>query len=76
MNSTVSRKHAILRHEEGKWWLRDLGSMNGTFLNGWRVVGDVEVRAGDRVSLGEVEYRLTHTASLSQRGDRRVLSTR
>jgi hypothetical protein len=56
---TVSRTHAWLRRGEGeRWWLRDLASSNGTWLNGRRVVDEVEVRPGDRVSFGGVEYRL------------------
>ena len=59
-DSTVSRDHALLRHDHGRWWLRDLGSMNGTYLNGWRVMDDVEVRPGDHVVFGEAAFRLTH----------------
>jgi hypothetical protein len=55
---TVSRRHArLLRQEEG-WILRDLGSRNGTRVNGVRVTHEVEVRPGDRVSFGAVRYRL------------------
>jgi hypothetical protein len=56
---TVSRTHAWLRHSSGRgWWLRDLASSNGTWVNGRRVVEEVEVRPGDRVSFGGVTYRL------------------
>jgi hypothetical protein len=61
-HSTVSRSHALLRHEEGRWWIRDLGSTNGTYLNGWRVMDDVEVRPGDHVVLGKAAFRLTQAA--------------
>ncbi|MGB8002680.1 MAG: DUF1707 and FHA domain-containing protein [Gaiellaceae bacterium] len=63
IDSSVSRRHASLRREGAKWWLSDLDSMNGTFLNGWRIAGDAEVRAGDTIALGRVEYRLTHGLS-------------
>jgi FHA domain-containing protein/uncharacterized protein DUF1707 len=55
---TVSRSHALLRHAEGRWWLGDLGSLNGTWLNGRRVVEDVEVRVGDDVAFGDAAFRL------------------
>ena len=55
---TVSRQHARLRRVGGGWLLADLGSTNGTRLNGWRVAEEVEVRAGDRVSFGTARYRL------------------
>lgn len=56
---TVSRRHARLeRGEAGGWLLADLGSRNGTRVNGWRVRDPVEVRAGDLVRFGDAEYVL------------------
>jgi len=55
---SVSRRHAQLRREGEGWLLRDLGSRNGTRLNGMRVTEEVAVRPGDQVSLGGVRYRL------------------
>jgi hypothetical protein len=49
---TVSRRHAELRRVAGGWELRDLGSTNGTRVNGRRVRGREPLRAGDVVSLG------------------------
>jgi FHA domain/Domain of unknown function (DUF1707) len=53
---TVSRWHAGLRREAGGWLLDDLGSTNGTLLNGWRVRAWVPVRDGDLVSFGAVTF--------------------
>jgi pSer/pThr/pTyr-binding forkhead associated (FHA) protein len=58
-DETVSRQHAALRHHEGFWFLRDLRSTNGTRVNGSRVLDEVEVRPGDRVTFGALAYRLT-----------------
>lgn len=55
---TVSRHHASLRLDDGAWFLRDLRSANGTLVNGWRVLEEVEVRPGDRVTFGAITYRL------------------
>ena len=55
---TVSRHHARLRRGADGWVLTDLGSTNGTRLNGWRLAEEVEVREGDRVSFGAARYRL------------------
>jgi len=57
-DDTVSRQHAALRHEAGTWFLRDLRSTNGTRVNGARVLDEVEVRPGDRVTFGALSYRL------------------
>jgi hypothetical protein len=56
---SVSRLHAELRHVGDGWMLRDLGSMNGTYLNGLRITTPVRVRAGDHVRFGAVAYLLT-----------------
>jgi hypothetical protein len=53
---TVSRWHAGLKREDSGWMLDDLGSTNGTRLNGWRVRAWVPVRDGDLVSFGAVTY--------------------
>jgi hypothetical protein len=55
---SVSRRHARLRRDGRRWLLRDLGSRNGTRVNGMRVAEEVEVRPGDQISLGGVRYRL------------------
>jgi hypothetical protein len=57
---TVSRVHAELRRaEDGVWLLVDLGSLNGTRLNGWRLVGPAKVRSGDEISFGDCGFLLT-----------------
>jgi hypothetical protein len=56
--SCVSRKHAQLWRDGERWYLRDLGSRNGTRVNGVRVIEATEVRPGDRVNLGGAIYRL------------------
>ena len=55
---SVSRRHARLRRDGARWLLRDLGSRNGTRVNGMRVTDEVEVRPGDQLSLGGARYRL------------------
>lgn len=48
----VSRRHVRLETQNGTVFLRDLGSSNGTFLNGKRLTGAIELREGDMVDLG------------------------
>ena len=55
---TVSRLHARLERTRDGWLLTDLTSTNGTRVNGWRVRGQVRVRAGDLVSFGDAQYSL------------------
>ncbi|MFI5805816.1 FHA domain-containing protein [Streptomyces sp. NPDC051561] len=60
-HETVSRRHAELTHQNGIWILRDLGSTNGTCVNGRRVTGVVVVNDGDQVSFGRMAFRLSVT---------------
>jgi hypothetical protein len=60
---TVSRVHARLTRTADGWLLGDSGSTNGTRVNGWLVRGPVDVRAGDLVRFGDVEYTLAESAS-------------
>jgi pSer/pThr/pTyr-binding forkhead associated (FHA) protein len=55
---TVSNKHARLSYHHGQWWLEDLQSTNGTFLNGESVSTPLVVTGGDVVCCGQVELRL------------------
>ena len=51
----LSRRHAEIVHDAGGWLLRDCGSVNGTSLNGIRVLEPQPLRPGDRIALGDSE---------------------
>lgn len=57
---TVSGRHAVIHHRDGAWWIEDLGSRNGTRVNGRpaRSLQPELLRSGDRVQLGAVQLRL------------------
>jgi hypothetical protein len=52
-NVSVSRRQAEIREEAGAWTVRDLGSSNGTFVNGQRLTADQPLRPGDEISFGK-----------------------
>ncbi|MFF8092766.1 FHA domain-containing protein [Streptomyces sp. NPDC016675] len=60
-HETVSRVHAELSRQGGMWVLRDLGSTNGTTVNGRRVIGAAVVREGDLIGFGQMAFRLATT---------------
>jgi adenylate cyclase len=50
----VSRRHAIIHpQEQNQLWLVDLGSSNGTYLNGRRVTRPLQLRDGDQIEIGQ-----------------------
>jgi pSer/pThr/pTyr-binding forkhead associated (FHA) protein len=53
-DANVSRRHAELRQEGASYWIVDLGSTNGTEVNGKRVKR-AKLRDGDRITLGSTE---------------------
>jgi hypothetical protein len=55
---TVSWRHAELRRSGGEWVLADLGSTNGTRVNGWQAGPGFAVRPGDRVTFGTAAFRI------------------
>jgi pSer/pThr/pTyr-binding forkhead associated (FHA) protein len=51
-DTTVSQLHARLFRQEGRLWVEDLGSTNGTFVNRRKVSSPVALRKGDRLQVG------------------------
>ncbi len=53
---SISAKHARLFFKNRQWWLTDLDSTNGTFLNGERISEPVVVVKGDIIRIGAMEW--------------------
>lgn len=71
----VSRRHALVRHHADDVEVEDLGSQNGTFVNGVAVRGRARLLPGDRLQLGSVTLRLERLAdSGTAAGDARTVS--
>ena len=57
-DSRVSKLHARLFLHEGAWFLEDLGSTNGTRLDGEALVGPTRIKPGGRIQIAEIELVL------------------
>jgi DNA-binding CsgD family transcriptional regulator len=68
----VSRVHAAFERFGDSWCVRDLGSRNGTFVNGGRILGERALNSGDEIVLGRLRLlfhgppRGTETAAVAQ----------
>lgn len=54
----ASARHAILTFRGRGWYVEDLGSTNGTLVNGVRVIGALPLGFGDELQVGEIRMRL------------------
>jgi len=58
--ANVSRHHALIQLEGATFWLEDLHSPSGTFVNGQRVIDRIELIDGDTISIGDMEFEFWH----------------
>ena len=55
---TVSAEHARLSYHHGNWWVEDLHSRNGTFLNLELLAAQAVLTSGDELQVGQVKLRI------------------
>ena len=59
----VARQHAVIQYSDGCYFLQDLGTASGTHINGHKITGIIELRAGDRIHLWPHTLRFTDQVS-------------
>ncbi|MEO0515355.1 MAG: FHA domain-containing protein [Planctomycetota bacterium] len=69
IDSKMSRQHAEIWFERGAWLLRDLHSTNGTYVNGKRASGLVELEVGDRIRCGRTDLVISDLQPLAPHDD-------
>ncbi len=62
---TVSLRHARLIFQHNQWWVEDLRSTNGTFLNGEAVNSPMVITTGDILTFGDVDFLVAISQSSS-----------
>lgn len=55
-SDAISRNHCAILVKEDCVVIRDLNSRNGTYVNGERIQGDCELKAGDKIGIGKLEF--------------------
>ncbi|HTW86552.1 MAG TPA: FHA domain-containing protein [Candidatus Binataceae bacterium] len=73
-DSTVSRRHAEIWRRLARYRVKDLGSTNGTFLNGRKLTAGAALNSGDELRIGKVRFVVLDTAAT--RASRRRLRMR
>ena len=64
-SDAISRKHCAIVIEDQDVTIRDLGSRNGTYVNGSRIEGVQKLQMGDQLRVGPLEFLVTHTEKRS-----------
>jgi len=69
-DTDVSNRHAVVQKKDGVWVVRDLGSIQGTYLNGHRISAEQPLNDGDLLRLGasgpEVQFLLSDRAQVAE----------
>jgi pSer/pThr/pTyr-binding forkhead associated (FHA) protein len=61
----ASRHHAEIVMQGGRWVLSDLGSANGSYVNGQRIVGPQVLTHGDLVRVGQIQFQVEVAAAIA-----------
>lgn len=67
LDKIVSKEHCIIELHDGQFILKDLGSLNGTYVDGERVNGEAPLGEGSEIALGQTKARLEGTDQLPQK---------
>ena len=57
-SSAISRRHCAIVRKDGSWYVRNLGSRNGTFLNDGAVETPTALKVGDEIRVGPLHFRV------------------
>ena len=71
-DNTASRRHCEIHPQGGDWLLKDLGSANGTYVNGARVTGQATLKIGDQVRVGRTLLVLGGAPGINKASGRNV----
>ena len=61
----ISRYHCVILSEDSYVAIRDLGSRNGVFVNGERIVSETELHNGDKLDIGPLEFEVVLSVALA-----------
>ena len=59
LSESVSDRHATLRYHRRQWWIADLDSTSGTYLNRLAITTPTVIMDGDRLRCGDINFRIS-----------------
>ncbi len=68
-DGTISARHTLLSYHDGQWWVEDLQSKNGTFINDEPVAAPVVLAEGDLLRCGGVQLIISIQSDAIPRND-------
>ena len=68
LSEEVSRRHCAVHTGPAEVWVEDLGSRNGTFVNGEKIAGKIRVKDGDIIRVGSLELKVSCTEPAAKAG--------
>ncbi len=75
LDEKISRKHAKISTHGGRVMIEDLASRNGTFVNGVKISGAVELQEGDKIVVGSSTIQLASVADVKPRSPQASIVT-
>lgn len=66
---TISRQHAVIEYKEYSFWVNDKESSNGTFLNGEKIINEMQLNNGDTISVDVYDFEFVLPGLESAKGD-------
>ena len=65
-DTSVSRRHARIWMENAVHWVEDLESKHGTYVNGEKLTGRIQIKAGDTIRIGETDLQIDNLPEKEQ----------
>lgn len=64
-STSISRRHCVITRDGTKVTIQDLGSRNGTLVNGQKTEGEVELQSGDEITIGSLGFMVTISSGIA-----------
>jgi pSer/pThr/pTyr-binding forkhead associated (FHA) protein len=73
-STSISRRHCVITRNGNKVTIKDLGSRNGTLVNGVKTEGEVELQSGDEIAIGSLGFLVTISTGIANQKKPQVKS--